>query len=808
MNSERKSSGESSTVESAAMSRALRQNNGSGIQVRVTGVPPSGVPVVPFRGFSSRQMSVDNLSLMGMRAARQRQMGATSAAAGMPVPLQPPQLLGARSNGPSPAMVVRDARGRPIRLLRQTTIAAAETSVGGGASMRLGPEGGADFGAAARGAVGRGTVPGYSLGPGGTRLRHRMGSVISLAGIRSNGQPIYCMTSPTGLTPVASAFGTSPVNGLRILRSPGRNQEIYYPEMAVTRGGPRKYLQVRSDTFDKTISSVSTASTSIDHQKQKHRAAGSAVSGSRKQADAAGGKSPAPSVRSFNGKRNSGGESSDQSPTSRQSSTRCRSDMESTPCTESGPSMAISVTPAQESCTKPQPSPLLSSSDIQRALANSRMRAATGRRRSLKPKLSEPLFDLQMLQQVKDEMRRQNSDERARSDARRGNLPTITSQGTEEMEATPEYENVKSQSASERLKSLLGGIGKHGKLTKGSSFQSAEQSKHLRKICSVESIDVIGRQTSNDRSSRQQQQPLEADESSPLYETIYRTCKKTSSSSKSGNRSQPNRKHSASNAMTDSVPSSDGELEEELAAAHMRKRSMGVIKESAERLCTEDSSPAVDTPDSKPGAAVIAMSRSVSDLKGGSNAARSRAPKLAFAAHKFMSIPDPTEEEYEQHELDNQRHCNAFMQPPYGAEAGGTQLSNRTTTTITNCFGMPSFSIAGDEMGMPDLEMGLSVNDLGEAGGLFADGPAHEHDSATNAALPPPIHPSRTSSADTGLCFPSATGLSEHTETLVDLPLGLGPVESAATVPTPSPENFDPIACLQSNWRQTRLLDS
>ena len=78
--------------------------------------------------------------------------------------------------------------------------------------MRLTPEGGPEFGGATRGGD---RLPGYMLGPGGARLRHGMGSIISLAGIRSNGQPIYCFTSPHGLSPATSPFATTgPGSGL------------------------------------------------------------------------------------------------------------------------------------------------------------------------------------------------------------------------------------------------------------------------------------------------------------------------------------------------------------------------------------------------------------------------------------------------------------------------------------------------------------------------------------------------------------------------------------------------------------------
>ena len=185
------------------------------------------------------------------------------------------------------------------------------------------------------------------------------------------------------------------------------------------------------------------------------------------------------------------------------------------------------------------------------------------------------------------------------------------------------------------------------------------------------------------------------------------------------------------------------------------------------------------------------MSTSMSDLKAG--AARSRAPKLAYAAHKFMSIPDPADEDYEQ-ELDA-RNGGAYLMP-----MTCVQLGNRPT--ITNCFGMRSFSIAADslEIGMPDVdvEMGLGVGDLREdtvRRGLFAESPTSE---AATSALPPPIHPSCTQSTNTGMFLPSAsaTGLAQHSEKLVDLPIGLALGESVDVSPA-RPENFDPIACLQ-----------
>ena len=149
----------------------------------------------------------------------------------------------------------------------------------------------------------------------------------------------------------------------------------------------------------------------------------------------------------------------------------------------------------KENSLPAQSSAVLTSADVQRAIANNRMRAFNGQRRSIRPKLSESLFDLQMLQQVNEEMRRQNSDEqRCLSESQQGKLATITLQGTEEVEAAPEYENTKPQPATDRFKNLFGGSGKnHGKLKKGSSFQAAEQNKHLRKICRVEAINVVGR---------------------------------------------------------------------------------------------------------------------------------------------------------------------------------------------------------------------------------------------------------------------------------------------------------------------------
>ena len=104
----------------------LKNKRGSMYPPQVWVMPSGGVSF----GFTSRQMSLDNLALMGMRRARQRQlMAASAAAAAAGLPVQLPQPPGMQTAGSSPALLVRDARGKPTRLVRQSTYAVAESAV-------------------------------------------------------------------------------------------------------------------------------------------------------------------------------------------------------------------------------------------------------------------------------------------------------------------------------------------------------------------------------------------------------------------------------------------------------------------------------------------------------------------------------------------------------------------------------------------------------------------------------------------------------------------------------------------------------